>query len=89
MNTPEFLPSRILQLIAGIAHKWGGPEKVREIAATLRAVPDPEQYLRRVADLGPHAAEQLVTAAILGSSIAAATAELVAGSSSLSHPQGG
>jgi hypothetical protein len=85
---PEFKKSRVLQLIAGIARKWGGADKVRELEATLRAVADPQDYLRRVASLGPAAAENLVAAAVLGISVAAATEELVRGGSA-STPRGG
>jgi hypothetical protein len=61
MPIPEFKQSRVLQLIAGIARQWGGADKVRELEAALRAVADPQDYLRRVADLGPAAAtEELV-----------------------------
>lgn len=76
MNLPEFKQSAIFEIIAGVARVWGTPEKCREVQATLAAVTDHQDYLRRVADLGPFAAQNLVLGAVLGLAIAVSLDEL-------------
>jgi hypothetical protein len=70
VELPEFKRSRVLQLLLGICRAWG-PGEAAALERSLRVVTDPADYLRRVADLGPKASRNLVTAAGLGLSVAA------------------
>jgi hypothetical protein len=70
VELPEFKRSRALQLLLGICRTWG-PGEAAALEKSLQAVTDPADYLRKVADAGPEASRNLVTAAVLGLSIAA------------------
>jgi hypothetical protein len=70
VELPQFKRSRVLQLLLGISRAWG-PGEAAALEKSLRAVTDPADYLRRVAALGPEASRNLVTAAVLGLSVAA------------------
>lgn len=76
MSLPEIKQSQILKIIAGVARNWGSPEECRKVGEILDAVKDHQDYLRRVADLGPWAARNLVVAASLGLAIAVTVAEM-------------
>lgn len=76
MQIPHFKTNKILQLLHGIAEKWGGSEKCKELAESIRSVTDHQEYLRRVAKT-PEGARNFVAAAVLGVTIAGHLHELV------------